>query len=277
MNLFGESALATLLVVLYKQEPLDSRTVQCIFEFSELVSVGTRVILWDNGPSRAEFIPKSGNRISVEYVHTPENLSLSVIYNRVASSLPHDGVLVVLDQDTELSAEYFQDMAIALNVHLDIGLFLPLVRSSNSGILVSPGTRQWIKGKYWENERIGVISSKDILAVASGMVIRASLLGPEGIRFDERLNLYMIDSKFLIDYEKHFVSLVVVRCVVMHGDSSEESEAVERKLFRFRNRMRAGNIVYGESWSQWIMYQAYWVWSMIRHALHYRDARFLSP
>lgn len=274
MAIFGERAPSTLLVVLYRLAPQSSSTVKGILEAQANIAEGTRLLLWDNGPVACGMLPEGG-RLAMEYVHTPENLPLSVIYNRVLSGLPANGVLAIFDQDSNPDAGYFDAMELALATDNACDLFLPLVRSSSSGVLVSPGSLRWIKGKYWPREKTGIIASKNVTAVASGMVLRASLFAAGDIRFDERLSLYMIDTKFMIDHASVRGHLHVVSHTLRHGDSAEEREPVETKLFRFRNRMLAGNVVFGRPLARNLAYRAYWAWSAIRHALAHRDWRFL--
>ncbi|MBK8805023.1 MAG: hypothetical protein IPN71_23710 [Fibrobacteres bacterium] len=277
MPRFCDSFPATILVVLYKQEPLATSTVRGILAARSALAHGTKLVLWDNGPVAARELPESSDTLRIEYVHTPENLSLSKVYNRVAEGLPSEGVLLVLDQDTGVVRDFFEAMAQALQERPEIDLFLPLVRSASSGILVSPGSQRWIKGKYWKTESVGIMPSKGVLAVASGIVARSRLFGPGGVRFDERLSLYMIDTKFMMDHASIRPSLFVVSHVLRHGDSAEEVEPVATKLFRFQNRMRAGAILFSTPWTKCVAYRLYWVWCALRQALLHREPKFLRP
>lgn len=264
----------TILVVLFHQEPKESVTLRGILQGQFPFPEGSRVILWDNSPSRAHSIP-SDHRMVIDYIHTPENLGLSIVYNRVVSQLSAGETLVILDQDSCLDDRYFESLRIALIENPCQDLFLPQVRSVNSGTLVSPGRLQWIKGRYLNSVQPGIIPSQSILAVASGIAVRARLFFKSDLRFDQRLNLYMIDTKFMMDYARIRPHVFVLDYTLKHGDSTDEHEPIERKLFRFQNRMRAGAIVHGDNLIKRTAYRLYWAWSALKMATLNRDTRFL--
>ncbi|MBB1464849.1 hypothetical protein H5300_16165 [Vibrio sp. SG41-7] len=147
--------------------------------------------VYDNSVDGWEFIPEY-----VEYYsHTGKNRSLSKIYNefcmRHKSSAQY---LLFLDHDTRLTYDYFNELLQCCSEGVS-QILVPKIDYNNK--LVSP---------YFEisYKRFPYVSSLDkflgrrLRAIGSGICIRNDVASR--LPFDEKLNLYGIDTKFFIDY-----------------------------------------------------------------------------
>lgn len=238
-----------LLVVLYKISPTESPTIQSIINFFSTAgmkySEESELIIWDNSPASYEAEVEVFRRrapMNVSYTHTPENTSLSRIYNLISTKIENNEYLTLLDQDSFLTIDYFNELRKA---QLEgYSLILPMVKCG--GILVSPGTRFFCKGKLLKNVKPGVIASKNLLAINSGMSAKARVF--KKIHYDERLLFYGTDTYFMKHYEKHFSHAYVINASINHSLAENDSEtSVERKNQIGQARRDAWKIVFSET------------------------------
>ena len=154
-----------LLVVVYEMQLAASSTIQSVVNYLQVQDsqtvAGYQLFIWDNSPISSDADVQSLRlqlpTLEMQYVHTPENYSLSKIYNEVASKLAENEYLTLLDQDSTLPSEYFSELKEAQIQ--GYSLILPQVKCGS--ILVSPGARFFCKGKLLENIKSGLVSSKN--------------------------------------------------------------------------------------------------------------------
>lgn len=238
-----------LLVVLYKTAPNSSPTIQSIIDFYSAKRLDCcdeyEMIIWDNTPqSQAETLEKlrASCPIQIRYISTPKNTSLSKIYNTVAGELQDDEYLTLLDQDSFLPKEYF----IELREVQSSGQQLILPRVKCGGILVSPGTRFFCKGKLLKDINPGLTASKNLLAINSGMSAKGSVF--KKIPYDERLMFYGTDTYFMKQYEKQFSHAYVLNATLNHSLAEDDaSTSYERKQQIAQTRRAAWKIVFSET------------------------------
>lgn len=228
-----------LLVVLYKQSLLSSTTIKSFCENCIKYHKNIRLIIWDNSPNEInhEFDTLEKKNISYEYRHTPENTSLAIIYNHAIENANTDDILLLFDQDSVIDNMYLDTVIDAAENNHNIGLFIPYVK--HNGKYMSPGRFFIYKGKYISKINLGIIESKNVLAIASGMAVIPSLMKKYNLTFDENLKLYGIDSKFCLDYSKIFKYMYVLDYNLKHSLSQFEKEKKEIKTMRLKSQMEA--------------------------------------
>lgn len=224
-----------LLVVLYKCKIMDSSTIESIVLIDKQLISHLKLIIWDNSPM--DFYQTQLNVIDYDYYRTPENCSLSVIYNRVLNLYSQASSLFIFDQDSRLTQDYFVLMKDAMKKNPDIGLFVPYVLYGS--LIVSPGDYFIYKGRYWKKLYLGRVSSKNKLCIASGMMINIALIRSYGIHFDEHLRFYGIDSQFVLDYSRKNPYFFIINYSLEHNLSLYEKEDFQTKLWRLKSQMNA--------------------------------------
>jgi GT2 family glycosyltransferase len=167
----------------------------------------------------------------MEYIHTPENISLAKIYNQVYFNNSQYDYFLILDQDSTLTADFFVKLQNAIKQYPEINLFLPLVYHGRQ--IISPANFCFYRGVYWTQAETGVVTAKNRLAIASGMTIRMAYLRARKNCFDEKLKLYGIDDKFVLDYGKENQYFFVIDHILTHQLSMFEQENSEKKAMRF--------------------------------------------
>jgi hypothetical protein len=196
------------LVVIYNIEPLESSTIQCLINsFHEIKD--SKIIIWDNSkitPSSESIDKLKLYWGDLEYNHTPMNLPLSQIYNRIIAKIKDHSTqfadrykyLLLFDDDSVFSSDYFTILRDAMRNFPHIMLFVPRVISNNT--CVSPGNLFYFKGFYTRKRLNGLTKSRHKTAINSGMAISTQYLERYYGGYNEKLTFYGIDNYFMIQY-----------------------------------------------------------------------------
>ena len=221
-----------ILIVLYECKVKDSLSYTSLLKSSEYLSA-SKLILWDNSSS-IQSIDDISCFQDIKYIHTPENISLSKIYNRVIQENEGYDYMIILDQDSSFTSDYFHKTEIAINTNPDINLYLPIVKSGF--IIVSPGNYKVFKGSYWEKEKYGKIEVKNTLAINSGMIINFNYLKNIFKGYDERLKFYGTDTYFMFEYAKDNKYCYVIDYIFKHDSALlDDNENINKMLFRLHD------------------------------------------
>lgn len=239
----------TLLVVVYKMHLIASPTILSFANYLQAqgaqVASGYRLLIWDNSPNTSDADVQALRvqlpALEIQYVHTPENCSLSKIYNEVASLLAVDEYLTLFDQDTELPASFFEELKMAQRDQWS--LILPKVECQ--GLLVSPGKRFFARGIRLKEIGSGAIKSKNLLAINSGMSILGKVF--RSFKYDERLRFYGTDTFFMRNYEKYFDQAFVLETPISHSLAEMEKKSDEWWATHSKEKLRTFDIVFNNS------------------------------
>lgn len=222
-------------VVVYGQ-PANRTPAYCSINALRETGHALRVVVWDNSPRAA---PSDSQRLhdSDLYVSTPENLGLSVIYNRVrAEHLCEADFVLLLDQDSVLPPDFLDAWDNAVKAVPEVDLYLPLVRAHNRW--VSPLSYRWGWGRYWKEPKLGRIEATGCMAINSGMIIRCGYFTHDFAGYDERLRFYGTDTQLMVSHAAKRRDVCVFNAVIDHDLSFFSSEGgAQAKKFR---EMRAG-------------------------------------
>lgn len=223
-----------IIVVLYKQKVSESNTLMtllnCKNDFSEKV-----IFVWDNSPmplEQSEIFLLENQFKNFKYLNCKSNKSLSEVYNTVIKSNKFNKVFI-LDQDTILTEDYFELMDYASNNNADIGLFLPFVKNKKK--IISPLDYNVINFHHSGNIKKCKTIAKNKTAFASGLCIKEWVFKRDNIWFDENLNFYGIDYKFVLDYGDRNVNMYIIDHELHHNLSFTEKEVKEVKVRRFES------------------------------------------
>lgn len=102
----------TIVLVIYKERLENSSSFQSVIANARLLaSRDVDLIIYDNSPE-AQPLPSDAHELSIHYHHDPRNPGLAAAYNYALLRAREEGQewLLLLDQDTQLTAEYFREM-----------------------------------------------------------------------------------------------------------------------------------------------------------------------
>ncbi|OEK06094.1 hypothetical protein A8C32_18865 [Flavivirga aquatica] len=265
-------------VVLFKEKLLEASTICSLIKIvDDLNKFGSKLVIWDNSPYKqeekdCEFLESLFNQFY--YKHTPENMSLAKVYNNMYKANLGYSFFVLFDQDSEFSVDYFNKVLLESFINKKINLFLPIIKTGD--LIASPANRFFVTGRYWKEKRTGLVDAKNKLAITSGMAISINYLKKEFKEFNENLNLYGIDSHFMINYEKFNDYFFVLDYEMKHDLSYFNNEDLEKKLFRFLNHKESIIEVYKkESVLLNIISRFFILGSSIKMSILNKDIRFL--
>lgn len=216
----------TLLVVLYKQTVQSSDTVKSFLKNCVNEAKNINLVIWDNSPGDSETSLQIGDNI-FDYYHTPENLSLAVIYNKVIEKYNDSRVVYIFDQDSLITSDYFTKMNTAINSFPLINLFAP--RIFHNKTLLSPSRDVYNISSVINSIAPGIHNSAGMRLIMSGIALRPQIINR--VRFDENLRLYWIDNKFCFDYSRCFKQFYLIDYNLVHDLSIFKRENI-RTMFR---------------------------------------------
>lgn len=181
-------------IILYDKSVNESKSFNSIKNFLIKNKISSTVVVFNNGP-KATFY-EFYDWLVVNQVLI--NGSLSKIYNKFINEYPA-GRYVFLDDDTELTDEYIDEL-----VESDFNILLPKI--SCLGKIHYP-----------------VLGRNGIQSVTSGLALSDSCIkeikkikGNRGNVFDERFDLYGIDTAFFYFLNKHKLAYKVSDNVIEH-------------------------------------------------------------
>ncbi|WP_162624639.1 hypothetical protein [Aeromonas caviae] len=158
------------------------------------------------------------------------------MYNKIIDSALADNckLITILDQDSILPLDFKDKIDSIENPELVV----PTVYSSKSGLIISPRYQRY---NYLTNSCMarpidipkveGSLASNEFFAVGSGMTI-SRILWESGVRFNESLSFYGVDTEFCNDYSKKFNSFNIIKCNFLHDASGENDEGFLKLKWR---------------------------------------------
>lgn len=231
-----------ILVVLYNLRPTQSQTLLALKNLAHVFETRPEIFVWINSaiwtPAHQKELTDLLSEYTVASRHTPENASLSHIYNSTFDKYSSSDRIIIFDHDTKPTEDYFNEVLSHSRVSED--LIIPQVFSG--GKLVSPGGRILSKGYLRKSVTAGVQPSKNVLAINSGMAICPRVT--RSIRWDERLRFYGTDSYFMTQYETIRDSLVVTQAKLEHSLAMDEHPTREWRLKFAKEMVRCNKIIY---------------------------------
>ncbi len=226
------------LIVVYNESVFESSTFKSLLRLLQEQPHAATVYLWDNSPKPQHQVSEFNSIKSciIKYIYYGVNEKLSVVYNKIIDSALADNckLITILDQDSILPLDFKDKIDSIENPELVV----PTVYSSKSGLIISPRYQRY---NYLTNSCMarpidipkveGSLASNEFFAVGSGMTI-SRILWESGVRFNESLSFYGVDTEFCNDYSKKFNSFNIIKCNFLHDASGENDEGFLKLKWR---------------------------------------------
>lgn len=266
------------LVVLFGTPPSRSATLRSLAQQEDL---NFDLLVWDNSEHACTKHERDWLRFTLprsDYHHSPQNTPLARVYetvirDRVLAGHASD-YLLILDQDSTLPPAFLRCMRRSATMHPEVGLLLPLVRSADT--LVSPATIRWFLGRRWSRPKTGLLPSRSMVAINSGMVLSRRYLAGHFNGYPQELTFYGTDNWMCQAYAEHLPTLVVVDTTIRHGLAEHEEEPIERRIWRHREIVRATRYLNRQGLLRRVACDLYLLAFSARKAGRFRDGRFLQ-
>ncbi|MBM7072102.1 hypothetical protein JQC92_08680 [Shewanella sp. 202IG2-18] len=226
------------LIVIFNESVFDTPTYKTLVKMFTAHPHSATLYVWDNSPlaQHPKGLVSEIEQVELVYCHSRFNEHLSVVYNKImALAFECDSdYMTLLDQDSHISSNFKQSIDDAPNQYL----LVPKVCSDKTGQIISPRYQQY---NYLFNQCAidyldpqispGELKSEHVFAVGSGMTISKSLW-LTGVRFQETLSFYGVDTEFCSDYAKRNEHFVLLASTIKHNASNEHDEGYEKFKWR---------------------------------------------
>ncbi|MEY8215678.1 MAG: glycosyltransferase [Colwellia sp.] len=264
------------LTVLYSTPPKECSTIRSLakLDFSA-TAIEPSFVFWDN--SKEGFGCKDLKTmfagVDVDYHHSPENLGLAVLYNRVVKQSRHlVDYMVFLDDDSSIPSDYLDSML----TFFESGVMLALPKIYCDDVLISPGVINGVRGRLFDAKayKAGVVASKNIVGMMSGTVINSKLFDSE-IAFCERLSLYGVDTKFYLDYQLVSQDIFFMNVAIGHSSALRDSSIpIDNQIARFSNLMASQLVVFEEKRFFKVRLFTYFIFFVLLKCIRNRSIRY---
>ncbi len=274
-------SLFYIVVVLYGKQPRQSTTLMSLSAMAAEEKRDLRLCIRDNSPEPFSEQQKSElngmlANIRYEYRHNKgDNLPLSRIYNESIHELDEKEYLVLFDDDSEFTSDYFRVARASIKVHPDVHLFLPIVHYGN--VLVSPAAMRYFKGHFFSSVTPGLMPCKNTSAINSGMIISAQYLKHDFEGYDEHIRFYGTDNDFMSRYTASHETMYVMDYHMRHTlNYYENDEPFTKAANRYRDQRRASFILMKrQGWFVYFLTHLYWLVFSVKYSIQKRDIRYL--
>jgi GT2 family glycosyltransferase len=233
------------------------------------------LLLYDNGPIVQPAQP--GAHVTYKYVHDPQNGGLSAAYNCALASAHTQRAtwLLLLDQDTTISAKFLLDLRHAAKGHetnLHVVAIIPRIVSH--GVLISPARVSGLGRKRPIHHVSNGVLESPVTAINSGALVRASFIQSLG----------GFEKRFWLDFLDHwlFNRIYAARKAVVLLDATLEHDLSITNLANGMSEQRYINILdaeaifvrdFGDSQRR-LVYPLYLLARACKHLIVHHNSRF---
>lgn len=279
MKIEEQKLRLAVLIVLYRKTSQDSIALQSLLAQQALLrdeGIDLQLYVWNNSPGVAQPCP------GVRW-YEADNQRLSVVYNQVAEQAFAAGVdlFMISDDDTNYSNIRLSSCLAQIGQVRrapggdQVGVFMP--RLVSHGQLVSPGKRWLFMGRLTPDVAAGLVDSKNLLGINSGLIFTRECFQRMKPFYDERLRFYATDTDFFIRYEGYFPKACVLDVEIAHDLSEHSADTPERALFRFEEMIHGLRISFrSHGLLERGLLDLYLVYAAFRKALAYRRPAFIK-
>ncbi|WP_460146560.1 glycosyltransferase family protein [Pseudomonas sp. S2_A02] len=231
------------LVVVYSTSPGLTTTLKSLANLDfQSAGILPKFSIWDNseqgfGEASVPTLPGE-----ITYYHSGKNERLSMVYNTLISNSAESDYFVVLDDDSSVTNHYISSLDLFFRSTVPVAV--PQILFNHN--LISPGTIKGVRGRALNVQDLvtGPVPSKNIVAMMSGTVISKEALS-QGLKFDERLSFYGVDTRFFIDYANYYSEIFILNTSIPHSSALREGgQAYTKKVQRFRNLILSRPLVF---------------------------------
>jgi GT2 family glycosyltransferase len=229
-----------IVLVLYKKNLNNSETISCLVEIKEF---NFQILIYDNSPDSQytnEYF--AYYNLNVHYVSNTDNPGLSTAYNYALkqANLENKKWLLLLDQDTRLTAEYFNEFSKLILSNNSIVSIIPRVNNFYNDKPISPS--KMFFGMFCRplNIESGIIS-KNITAINSGTFLNINFLN-EINGFNNLFKLDYLDHWYFREIHKRNYSVYLMNTFILQelsvGSNYSNRISIERYISLIYSQLR---------------------------------------
>lgn len=229
-------------IVVYNKKVEDSITCKNILNNSDN-SLG--ILIVDNSTTdlgNKEYCANKG----IEYISMDGNKGLSKAYNAAVNACMGKDAIVLFDDDTEVTKDYFDKLDVALNAYPDVDIFAPIIYGQD-GVIYSPNEYNFIRSKFITSPDQEVPQEK-FNAIASCLAIRMRVF--DNYRFNEKLFVDQVDQNFFYDQRRNGAQFKKIDAKILQnfyqrGENLTPEAGWKRLKLRIMDIMRQTRLIGG--------------------------------
>ena len=134
----------------------------------------------------------------IKYIDMQGNKGISKAYNAGLECIDDAELVLLLDDDTEITSDYFDKLYNKVDKHPERDIFAPIVEGQD-GVIYSPNEFHFLKNHFIGDYK-QPIHQKDFNAIASCLAIRSRVF--DDYRFNELLFVDQVDQFFFCEQRK---------------------------------------------------------------------------
>jgi len=258
-----------IIIVMYNMSCIESVTLNNIDKFG--LKDDMNVIICDNSTDDYSINKVYCNNKKYTYIDMNGNKGLSKAYNAAINRiLDKDAWIILFDQDTEVSEDFFTKMEKSIEDFPNIFVHVPIVMDT-AGIL-SP---TMITNYNIKRIKDPFINSSDLSAINSGMLINLKVFAKIGL-YEESLFLEYIDHYFIRRYKENNGEIIVVDTKLFQNYSENNHTKIEGDLKRFSIYLKDFKIFCNTSFYGKLYYYVKILYRGIKLSLIYKNLRFIK-
>lgn len=265
-----------LLIVLYETAPGDAQTITTLLNCEALAQCSEFVVVDHSrlDQSAACRLACAGLPRPVIYVHDPSNPPLGSAYNRVIREhLGEAEYALILDQDSTLPASFLRTAIDAARAHGGPSLMVPTIVTADR--IASPCWTWLTWGFPWRHADSGWHSLRTCSAITSGCWIHRRVFTTGGLWFDERLQLYGIETDFFRRLARLDARFYVLPVSLQHSMSFDEA-TVDVKARKLDQIFASHRLIFeNDGWGTRTLLALLQLAVRLKYAIRYRSKRFL--
>lgn len=227
-------------VLLYNTKIEDSITCKKIEEAN---CENLKIIIIDN--STIELNNEEACKLkNYQYLSMNGNKGLSIPYNKAIDYIiniekaDENDYVIWLDDDTEITKEYFDKLEEAIETNPNVDIFAPIIYGQD-GVIYSPNNARYIKNKLVSNEdEVDNITKYN--AINSCLCVKIKIYN--NYRYDETLFLDQTDQNFFDDMRERKVSFYTIKTII-HQNFSQRGDNLDPKKMLVRYEIRTKDIM----------------------------------
>ena len=136
--------------------------------------------------------------LGIRYLSMNGNKGLSKAYNAAIDRSKDSELLILFDDDTEVSEEYFAKLDNEIGSKPDIDIFAPIIKGQD-GVIYSPNEFNFLRNHFISSSE-QIVSQDAFNAIASCLAIRMRVF--DNYRFNEKLFVDQVDQFFFCEQRK---------------------------------------------------------------------------
>lgn len=220
----------TIIIVLYEQILVDSKTYQSLNRYLETYKnvEDIQLLIFDNSIKLVNKISQSD--ISYTYIKNEGNIGLAKSYNQALeqANISNSEWLLLLDQDTELTKEYFDTIFNSKKILSNVVACIPQIVCNNK--IISPILSGGLP--KLQDELMEPGSYKGLMAVNSGSLLKVSFLNEIG-GFNEKFSLDYLDHWLYYEINKRKKLIQVLDVSIKHDLSVMDYNSIS--IIRYKS------------------------------------------